>query len=609
MLKVTITEKGGGDKVFFFEEGEEVTIGRLQTNRIPLSKPNVSKRHAVLSVRDNRIFVEDLGSTNGTYVNGRRITGAREIRSDDRIYIGDFTIRVRSVQSPDDKSETTLVPEPPLSFEEQRRATMAMTMPTAALTAHGREPAGAAKTQDAEPLLEAPPIPPPEELSGADPIPLELEVEVLPPESGGMDADAAVERELSEPAMVPAEPSGDEIAGAVLPASIEPSFRARSMAESAARRIPETDPYMTVLKTVQERAALEVFDSVPADQMQFSDEEWQALSDRVLALVDRMRRENALPASIDAFQVTQDLLFDFAGLGPFEELLQDRAVRRILVDGPDCVSVTRGGQTTRVRRTFSGDAALSRVLVKLLRLGGISSEPTESLIEARLPDGIQMMVLRPPLVADHVVIALDRPGGSLLDATDLVQAGVMSAEVFRVIERAVRERHNLVVSGAPNTGKLTFLNAVAHLLPLGARVVVVERNREVVLSQPEAIRLSKHHLACQDLGSNPCFITRLCPDAVILSDLDAEDARLVTALGLTGQKGVLASVTATTAELCLHRLEMLVAFGSPTVDPSIVRSLVRRFIDLIVVLGLDSEGRPRVTEVLALENGEPRRIV
>lgn len=613
MLKVSVTEKDGTERVLFFEDNEEVSIGRLQTNRVALSKPNVSKRHAVLTVRDGRVFIEDLGSTNGTYVNGRRIMAVREVEKGDRIYIGDFTIRARQVSSREEKSEPGIIFGPPLAMEEQRRPTVAMAVPHVAV-----ETATPELSLGPGSAIEMPPMPPPNQLSGPLTVPLDLDIEVVTDEAPlpTPPPSAAPTVEVSSltgatgagiPVASVAKPSDLTPMGTVAGPSEAPSLM-RRFAKAGTARDTETDRHMATLKAVAEVAAKEVFWSVPADQVRFSDDEWQVLSDKVLALLDRMRRDDRLPPTVDAYQVTQDILFDFAGLGPLEELLQDPMTRRILINGPDRIWVTRAGQTTRSVRTFLGSTALDRVLAKLFVLAGLAPDSADPVSEVRLPDGTHMMVLRPPLVSDHVVIMLNRPAGSLLDALDLVQAGVMSQEVLDTLDLAVRNHRNVVICGAPNTGKTTFLNAVARLLPEGARVVVIERSREIVLTKAEAIRLSKEHLSC-DPPVGPCVVSRLLPDAVIISDIDADDARLVTALGLTGQKGILASLTATSTELCLQRLEMLIAFGSPTVDADIIRSFVRNIVDLIVVLDLDPKGRSRVKEVSTLEKGEPQRIV
>lgn len=90
---IVIHEKGGAERREAFET-TEITVGRVQGNDLMLQKGNVSKRHARLLYRDGRFIVTDLNSTNGTYVNRRRIAQATIVREGDRIYIGDFVLRI-----------------------------------------------------------------------------------------------------------------------------------------------------------------------------------------------------------------------------------------------------------------------------------------------------------------------------------------------------------------------------------------------------------------------------------------------------------------------------------------------------------------------------------
>ncbi|HYP87406.1 MAG TPA: FHA domain-containing protein, partial [Polyangiaceae bacterium] len=93
VFAVVIHEKGGAERRETFETSE-LTVGRVQGNELMLPKGNVSKRHARLLYRDGRFIVTDLNSTNGTYVNRRRITQATIVREGDRIYVGDFVLRI-----------------------------------------------------------------------------------------------------------------------------------------------------------------------------------------------------------------------------------------------------------------------------------------------------------------------------------------------------------------------------------------------------------------------------------------------------------------------------------------------------------------------------------
>ncbi|MBS1961909.1 MAG: FHA domain-containing protein [Bdellovibrionales bacterium] len=69
------------------------SIGRHSQNQIVLESGNVSKRHCVLVVDNTKIAVEDQGSSNGTFVNGK-LSAKREIRPGDRISVGEFVLEL-----------------------------------------------------------------------------------------------------------------------------------------------------------------------------------------------------------------------------------------------------------------------------------------------------------------------------------------------------------------------------------------------------------------------------------------------------------------------------------------------------------------------------------
>lgn len=75
-------------------EGQEMTLGRDPDCDHPLDYPMVSWRHAKLSRNDGVITVEDLGSTNGVFVNGRRITAPVTVNPGDVISLGSYTFRL-----------------------------------------------------------------------------------------------------------------------------------------------------------------------------------------------------------------------------------------------------------------------------------------------------------------------------------------------------------------------------------------------------------------------------------------------------------------------------------------------------------------------------------
>ena len=81
----------GGE--FPLPESGEIVIGRSSELDMVLVEDMVSRRHAKISVEDGDIFLEDLGSTNGSFVNGEKITRTK-LEEGDRILIGTSIIKV-----------------------------------------------------------------------------------------------------------------------------------------------------------------------------------------------------------------------------------------------------------------------------------------------------------------------------------------------------------------------------------------------------------------------------------------------------------------------------------------------------------------------------------
>ena len=75
-----------------FEGDAAITIGRAFDNDIKLDGLQISNHHARVTRLHNKVFIEDVGSTNGVYVNGTRITGKTTVRTSDTVQIGPFLV-------------------------------------------------------------------------------------------------------------------------------------------------------------------------------------------------------------------------------------------------------------------------------------------------------------------------------------------------------------------------------------------------------------------------------------------------------------------------------------------------------------------------------------
>jgi pSer/pThr/pTyr-binding forkhead associated (FHA) protein len=76
-----------------FEVGNGATLGRSDSAEIRIDDPFASSAHARVFSRGGFMYVEDMGSTNGTYLNGRQISAPQRLKLGDVIRIGDSEYR------------------------------------------------------------------------------------------------------------------------------------------------------------------------------------------------------------------------------------------------------------------------------------------------------------------------------------------------------------------------------------------------------------------------------------------------------------------------------------------------------------------------------------
>jgi len=76
-----------------FDVGEGATMGRADGSDIPVDDPFASSAHARIFSRGDFMYIEDMGSTNGTYLNGRQLRAAERLKMADVVRIGDSEYR------------------------------------------------------------------------------------------------------------------------------------------------------------------------------------------------------------------------------------------------------------------------------------------------------------------------------------------------------------------------------------------------------------------------------------------------------------------------------------------------------------------------------------
>jgi hypothetical protein len=96
-----IMRTGPTPGAIFTLEGDQLNIGRDSTNEVTINDAEISRRHARLTFQGGKYVLEDLGSTNGTFVNGQRLAGPRVLKAGEVVSFGEQIVLVFEIVTND----------------------------------------------------------------------------------------------------------------------------------------------------------------------------------------------------------------------------------------------------------------------------------------------------------------------------------------------------------------------------------------------------------------------------------------------------------------------------------------------------------------------------
>jgi pilus assembly protein CpaF len=298
--------------------------------------------------------------------------------------------------------------------------------------------------------------------------------------------------------------------------------------------------------------------------------------------------------------VAVDAADALVGLGPLEALLRDASVSDVLVNGPKRVWVEREGSLSLTAVTFPDDASVLAAVERVVSPLGLRIDRASPVVDARLPDGSRLHAVMPPVSIDGPVVAIRRFTQAVADLDSLVAAGGIDAAGARLLEAAVLERRNILVSGGTGSGKTTLLNVLSRAVPADERVVTVEDAAELRLAG-HVVRLEARPANAEGAGEILVrdlvrHALRLRPDRIVVGEVRGPEALDMIQAMSTGHDGSMSTVHANGPGEALWRLESLALSGERRVSHETVRRQLRSALDLVVQVERRA-GRRRVRTI------------
>lgn len=640
MFSIIISEKGGAERTEGFDKSE-INVGRVQGNDLVLPKGNVSKHHARLLFRDGRFIVTDLKSTNGTYVNGRKIAQATIVREGDKIYVGDYVLRLESAAEESAEPPGAEIAQEPLDAREQAR--LPGIPPIVTMKAPSVPPGAPLPRPQPSNVVSAPPPPlppqmglaagtsssPADETSGLAKARVPSQIAIggirsgtlplnqasLQPPRAGVPAVPApppppsqrvAERSRPPEVQVPAPsaPVPAKSAPIVPPEpSSSPSTRAASVPPPAAayrtlppRSLSKDEPGQAARRLAMTMLMGRIADAVDLSVLNGSVSVPEELAKKIETVskeqASAMREEEEAPADVDVDALARDAHRELVGIGPLAALLEDDEVSEIHVARFDRVDVVRGdAPVTTESVAFTSEEALKRAIARLASQHGAPWREEETVFERRLPRA-SLVVVAPPVAPHHVLSIRKRAYlGVTLDA--LASSGTLSKPMAQFLEACAAARLNVVVCGNSEIASSLVLTALSALSTADERVCVAQDTFDVPVGEAQAIPLGLDTASIR-------AASKLRPNRLVVSHLTASNASATVDALVDGVSGILCGLVAPTLRQGLSRVATQLVLHRPGLALDSAREIVADAFDIAVEVSATSDGRTRVLRISEL---------
>lgn len=518
-------------------------VGSDSSNQFQLHTVGVSHRHCRFRVHEGVLRVMDLGSSNGTFCDGKKISDSEEevIPANSALSIGEVRIdALGGDQAP--APAPAPVPPPP------------------------QVPAPAPA-----------PVPPPPPASAPA-----LAEDEPPAPAGNADMaeeEARINRSIQE---AKKHQLGDEVP--VLAVSGIPL---------------EARP---IVQKIKKLAHVELLKRLNLKRMAMSGDSDGHLDKKAKSVIHEILSELSipLPAGVTREKIEKELYYEAIGLGPLENLIAMSTITEIMVNGPDRIYVEHKGVLYRTDMAFADSNQVMAAIERIVSPLGRRIDESSPMVDARLKDGSRVNAIIPPLSLVGPSITIRKFSKNPLQVSNLIAFGSISQEIADFLDLCVKLRKNIVISGGTGSGKTTLLNILSGFLPNRERIVTIEDAAELQLRQEHVVRLEsrpaniegKGEIAIRDLVKNSL---RMRPDRIVIGECRGGEALDMLQAMNTGHDGSLTTIHANTPRDCLSRLETLVLMAGFDLPLRAIREQIASAISIVVQINREKDGSRKVT--------------
>ena len=328
-------------------------------------------------------------------------------------------------------------------------------------------------------------------------------------------------------------------------------------------------------------------------------------------IVAEESRQNYL--SLGERQTVIETVFNsMRGLDVLQPLVDDPSITEIMINGPHHVFIEQNGRLYQKNVSFGSNDNLLNVILNIVSKVNRTVNEANPIVDARLLDGSRVNVVLPPIALDGPTVTIRKFPEDPMTVKKLIEYGSITPEVAELLERMVKAKFNIFISGGTGSGKTTFLNALSNFIPRDERVITIEDSAELQLKGIDnLVRMETRNANMEGKGEVTIrdlirSSLRMRPERIVVGEVRGAEALDMLQAMNTGQDGSLSTGHSNSTKDMLSRLETMVLSGN-NIPLEAIRQQIASAINIIIQLSRlrdKSRRTVEITEVVGYENGE-----
>lgn len=337
---------------------------------------------------------------------------------------------------------------------------------------------------------------------------------------------------------------------------------------------------------------------------ELSDEE---ICDLIGMAVSKEARE--IPMTLRQRADLERIIFNsLRKLDILQELVDDKAVTEIMVNGPNEIFYEKAGRIYEFNGHFSSEEKLEDVIQQIVGRHNRVVNQASPIVDTRLSDGSRVNIVLNPISIGGSAVSIRKFPEHPMSMEKLIDIESISPEAAGVLQILTQARYNIFISGGTGSGKTTFLNALSQYISDDERIITIEDSAELQLvGAKNIVRLETRNSNTD--GVTPITIRdlirtalRMRPDRIIVGECRGAEALDMLQAMNTGHDGSLSTGHANSPADAISRIEVMTLMGAEEMPLKAIRQQVASGIDIIVQLGRLRDKSRRVLEISEIDS-------